>query len=107
MGLTNGGSSNGVSGALPYQGFSDTFNPFSILHCKYSLLRSWENREHSLCIPTLVRVYSKVITSCFYAATSPVVYNSSVMLPSAKNDSAPTSRRSCVVYKFLCRFQAR
>ena len=30
-----------------------------------------------------------------------------VMLPSAKNDSVPTTQKSCVVYEFSCRREAR
>ena len=36
-----------------------------------------------------------------------VVYNSRVILPSAKKDSLPTTQKSCVVYEFLCRCEAR
>ena len=34
---------------------------------------------------------NKVITSCFYAVKPRVVYNTKVMLPSAKKDSVPTT----------------
>ena len=36
-----------------------------------------------------------------------MVYNTRVMLPSAKKDSVPTTQKSCVVYEFLCRCEAR
>ena len=36
-----------------------------------------------------------------------VVYNTKVMLPSAKKDSVPTTQKSCAVYEFLCRREAR
>ena len=36
-----------------------------------------------------------------------VVYNTTVMLPSAKKDSVPTTQKSCVVYEFSCRYEAR
>ena len=36
-----------------------------------------------------------------------VVYNTKVMLPSAKKDSVPTTQKSCVVYEFSCRCEAR
>ena len=36
-----------------------------------------------------------------------MVYNTRVMLPSAKKDSVPTTQKSCVVYEFSCRFEAR
>ena len=35
-----------------------------------------------------------------------VVYNTRVMLPSAKKDSGPTTQNSCVVYEFSCRCKA-
>ena len=35
------------------------------------------------------------------------VYNTRVMLPSAKKDSVPTTQKSCVVYEFSCRCEAR
>ena len=50
---------------------------------------------------------NKAITSCFYAVKPCVVYNTRVMLPSAKKDSVPTTQKSCVVYVFLCRCEAR
>ena len=50
---------------------------------------------------------NKAITSCFYAVKPRVVYNTRVMLPSAKNDSVPTTQKSCVVYEFSCRCEAR
>ena len=50
---------------------------------------------------------SKAIKSCFYAVKPRVVYNSRVMLPSAKKDCDPTTQKSCVVYKFSCRCEAR
>ena len=36
-----------------------------------------------------------------------VVYSNRVMLPSAKKDSVPTTQKSCVVYEFSCRCEAR
>ena len=36
-----------------------------------------------------------------------VIYNTRVMLPSAKKDSVPTTQKSCVVYEFSCRCEAR
>ena len=36
-----------------------------------------------------------------------MVYNTRVMLPSAKNDSVPTTQKSCAVYEFSCRCEAR
>ena len=50
---------------------------------------------------------SKAITSCYYAVKSRVVYNTRVMLPSAKKDCVPTTQKSCVVYEFSCRCEAR
>ena len=50
---------------------------------------------------------NKGITSCFYAVKPRVVYNTRVMLPSAKKDSVPTTQKSCVVYEFSCRCEAR
>ena len=35
------------------------------------------------------------------------VYSTRVMLPSAKKDSVPTTQKSCVVYEFSCRCEAR
>ena len=49
---------------------------------------------------------NKAITSCFYAVKPRVVYNTKVMLPSAKKDSVPTTQKSCVVYEFSCRCEA-
>ena len=50
---------------------------------------------------------NKAITSCFYAVKPCVVYNAKVILPSAKKDSVPTTQKSCVVYEFSCRCEAR
>ena len=50
---------------------------------------------------------NKAITSCFYAVKPRLVYNTRVMLPSAKEDSVPTTQKSCVVYEFSCRCEAR
>ena len=36
-----------------------------------------------------------------------MVYNTRVMLPSAKTDSVPTTHKICVVYEFSCRCEAR
>jgi len=41
---------------------------------------------------------NKAIKSCFHAVKPHVVYNTSVMLPSAKKDSVPTTQKSCVGY---------
>ena len=49
----------------------------------------------------------KAITSCFYAVKPRAVYNTRVMLPSAKKDIVPTTQKSCVVYEFSCRCEAR
>ena len=46
------------------------------------------------------------VTSCFYAVKPCVVYNTKVMLPSAKKHSVPT-QKSCVAYEFSCRCEAR
>ena len=50
---------------------------------------------------------NKAITSCFYVVKPRAVYNTRVMLPSAKKDSVPTTQKSCVVYEFSCRCEAR
>ena len=50
---------------------------------------------------------NKAITSCFYAVKPRVVYSTRAMLPSAKKDSVPTTQKSCVVYEFSCRCEAR
>ena len=50
---------------------------------------------------------NKAITSCFYAVKPHAVYNTRVMLPSAKKDSVPTTQKSCVVYESLCRCEAQ
>ena len=50
---------------------------------------------------------SKAITSCYYAVKPRVVYNTRVMLPSAKKDCVPTTQKSCVVCEFSCRCEAR
>ena len=50
---------------------------------------------------------SKAITSCYYAVKPCVVYNTRVMLLSAKNDCVPTTQKCCVVYEFSCRCNAR
>ena len=50
---------------------------------------------------------NKAITSCFYAVNPRVVYSTRVMLPSAKKDSVPTTQKSCVIYEFSCRCEAR
>ena len=49
----------------------------------------------------------KTITSCFYAVKPRVVYSTRVILPSAKKDSVLTTQKSCVVYEFSCRCEAR
>ena len=36
-----------------------------------------------------------------------MVYSTRAMLPSAKKDSVPTTQKSCVVYEFSCRCEAR
>ena len=38
---------------------------------------------------------NKAIISCFYAVKPRVVYNTKVVLPSAKKDSVPTTQKSC------------
>ena len=50
---------------------------------------------------------SEAITSFYYAVKPSVVYNTRVMLPSAKKDCVPTTQKSCVVYEFSCRCEAR
>ena len=50
---------------------------------------------------------SKAITSCYYAVKPRVVYNTRVMLPPAKKDCVPTTQKSCVVYEFSYRYEAR
>ena len=50
---------------------------------------------------------NKAITSCYYVVKSRVVYNTRVMLPSAKKDCVPTTQKSCVVYELSCRYEAR
>ena len=50
---------------------------------------------------------SKAITSCYYAVKPRVVYNTRVMLPSAKKDRVPTTQKSCVLHEFSCRCEAR
>ena len=50
---------------------------------------------------------NNAITSCFYAVKPRVVYSTRVMLPSAKKDSVPTTEKSCVIYEFSCRCEAR
>ena len=50
---------------------------------------------------------SKAITSCFCAVKPRVVYNTRVMLPSAKKNCVPTTQKSCVVYEFSCQCEAR
>ena len=50
---------------------------------------------------------NKAITSCFYAVKPRAVYHTRVMLPSATKDSVPTTQKSCVVYEFSRRCEAR
>ena len=50
---------------------------------------------------------SKAITCCYYAVKPRVVYNTRVMLPSAKKHCVPTTQKSCVVYDCSCRCEAR
>ena len=50
---------------------------------------------------------NKAITSCFYAVKPNVVYSTRAMLPSAKKDSIPTTQKSCAVYEFSYRCEAR
>ena len=50
---------------------------------------------------------NKAITCCFYTVKTRVVYTTRVMLPSAKNDRTPTTQKSCVVYEYSCRCEAR
>ena len=61
----------------------------------------------SLCVVRPTSFNNKAITSCFYAVKPRVVYSTRVMLPSAKKDSVPTTQKSCVVYEFSCRYEAR
>ena len=50
--------------------------------------------------------YPDAVT-CFYAVKPRVVYNTRVLLPSAKKDCVPTTQKSCVVYEFSFRCKAR
>ena len=50
---------------------------------------------------------NKATPSCFYAVKSHAFYNTKVMLPYAKNDSVPTTQKSCVVYEFVRRCEAQ
>ena len=50
---------------------------------------------------------NRTIKFYFYAVMPRVVYNTRVMLPSAKKDGAPTTQESCDVYQFSCRYEAR
>ena len=50
---------------------------------------------------------NKAITSCFYAVKPSAVYNTKVTLPSVKKESVPTTQKSCVIYEFPCRCEAR
>ena len=50
---------------------------------------------------------NKAITFCFYALKPRVVYSTRVMLPYAKKDSVTTTQKSCAVYEFSCRCEAR
>ena len=50
---------------------------------------------------------SKASTFCFYAMKPSAIYNTKVMLLSAKKDSVPTAQKSCVVYGFSCRYEER
>ena len=43
---------------------------------------------------------NKAITSCFYAVKPRVVYSTRVMLPSAKKDSVPTTRKVVLFVNF-------
>ena len=45
---------------------------------------------------------SKTIASCYYALKPSMVYNTRVMLPSAKKDCFPTAQKSCAVYELSC-----
>ena len=65
-------------------------------------------------LPWIGNVYSmfenqinKAIASRFYAIKPRVVYNTRVMLRSAKKDSVPTTQNSCVVYEFSWRCEAQ
>ena len=49
----------------------------------------------------------KDIRFFYYAVTTRVVYNTRVMLPSAKKDCVPTIQKSCVVCELSCRYEAR
>ena len=50
---------------------------------------------------------NKAITFCFYGVKPRAVYNTRVMLPSAKKDTVLTTQRSCVVYGFSYRCEAQ
>ena len=49
---------------------------------------------------------NKAIASCSHAVNPRVVYSTRVMLPSAEEDSVPTTQKGCVVYQFSCRCEA-
>ena len=49
---------------------------------------------------------NKAITSSFHAVKPRVIYNTRVMILSAKKDSVPNTQKSCLVYEFLCRCEA-
>ena len=50
---------------------------------------------------------NRAITFFFYAVKPRMVYNTRVMLPSAKEDSIPTTQKSCVVYEFSWQCESR
>ena len=80
----------------------DQLGPIHIVY-----LKSPNEKTNSFCLHKFENQISKAITSCYYAVKPRVVYNTRVMLPSAKKDCVPTTQKSCVVYEFLCRCEAR
>ena len=78
-------------------------NALGLEKCPIFLKLPWTNILSS----NFENQINKAITSCFYAVKPRVVYSTRVMLPSAKKDSVPTTQKSCVVYEFSCRCEAR
>ena len=71
--------------------------------CSVSLKLPWIGNVSS----KLGKKINKAIKSCFYTVKPRAVYNTRAMLPSTKKDSVPTTQKSCVVYGFSCRCEAR
>ena len=77
--------------------------PFGPEKCPVFLKLPWIGNVSS----KFEKQINKAITCCFYTVKPRVVYTTRVMLPSAKKDRVPTTQKSCVVYEFLCRCEAR